>query len=100
VLANLGDDDADAAVGRRALTGVLQAAVESGEVGRSGLRLRVGDGALLFGRAGLGRGMVGLGLGDVGARARDVVRGLIDRLLRGGVAAREVGETIELRLCI
>ena len=34
--------------------------------------------------------------GDVGACARHVVRGLIERLLRGGFAAGEVGGTIEL----
>ena len=44
--------------------------------------------------------MVGLRLGNVGGRARDVVLGLIECLLRGRVGAREVGGTIELRLCI
>jgi len=40
--------------------------------------------------------MVGFRLGDVGLCAGNVIDGLIDRLLRGGIAAREVGRTIEL----
>src|SRR5262249_58841591 len=84
----------------RAQNGVVQAALENGEVGRGGRPVRLGDGAFLFGGSGHSRIVVGLRLGDVGARARDVVRGLIDRLLRGGVAAGEVGGTVELRLGI
>ena len=44
--------------------------------------------------------MIGLRLGDIGTRARHVVLGLIEGLLRGDVAAREVGGAIELRLRI
>ena len=96
ILADLGDNHADHAVGGRAQNGFIQAALENGEGGRGRRHLRVGDGALLFGRAGRSRGMIGLRLGDVRARARDVVRGLIERLLRGGLAAGEIGGTIEL----
>ena len=96
VLANLGDNHADDAVSRRAQNGFLQAALENGECGCSGLYLRVRDGALLLGRTCLGRSMIGFRLSDIGARARDIVRGLIDRLLRGGVATPPILRLVRL----
>jgi D-alanine-D-alanine ligase-like ATP-grasp enzyme len=52
VLAHLGDDHADDAVGRRPQRGLVQPPLEHRERGRRGLDLRVGDGALLPGRPG------------------------------------------------
>jgi hypothetical protein len=70
------------------------------ERGRRGFDLRVGDIALLPRRAGDRRGVVGLRLGDVGARARRVVLGLVQRLLRSSIAARQIRGAVELLLCI
>jgi hypothetical protein len=44
--------------------------------------------------------MVGLRFGDVGPRCGHVLGSLIERLLRGDVAARECGDAVELRLQI
>ena len=44
--------------------------------------------------------MVGFRLGDVGAPARRVVLGLVQRLLRGSIAARQIRGAGELLLCI
>jgi hypothetical protein len=85
-----------AAKHRCAQNGFVEVALENGKRGSRGLHLRVCDGPLLFGRAGHRRGMVGFRLGDVGLCARNVVHGLIERLLRGGIAAREVRRAIEL----
>ena len=98
VLADLGDDHADDAVGRRPQDGLVEPPFEHRERGRRRLDLRVGDGALLPGRPGDRGVMVGLRLGDVGACARHVVLRLIERLLRGGLAARQVGGAAELLL--
>jgi hypothetical protein len=54
---------------------------------------RIGDGELLPGRP----GFVGLSFGDVGVRARNVVFGMVEGMLRGGVAARQVGNARELQ---
>ena len=54
----------------------------------------------LSGRPGDGGVMIGLRLGDVGACARHVVLRLVECLLRGGVAARQVGGAGELLLGI
>ena len=55
-------------------------------------------GALLFGRPGDCGVVVGFCLGDVGPCARRVVLRLIERLLRGGLAARQRVGTAELLL--
>ena len=44
--------------------------------------------------------MVCFRVGDVGARARHVVLGLVERLLRGEIVARESAHARQLRLCI
>ena len=72
--------------------------LEHRERGGRGLHLGVGDSALLFRRPGDCGGMVGFRFGDVGLRGRHVVGGLIERLLRGGVAARQRGGAAELLL--
>jgi hypothetical protein len=71
---------------------------EHRERGRRGLDLRIGDGALLAGRAGFSRVVIGLRLGDVRVRDRRVVCRLVKALLRSSVAAREVSGTVELLL--
>ena len=98
VLADLGDDHADDAIGRRAQRRLVQPPLQHRERGRGGLDLRVGNGALLLSRPGFRGRMVGFGFGDVGARGRHVVLGLVERLLRGDVVARQVSDADELRL--
>ena len=98
VLADLGDDHADNAVGRRPQDGLVEPPLEHRERGRRRLDLRVRDGTLLFRRPGDCGVVVGLRLGDVGACARHVVLRLVERLLRGGLAARQ-GRSVRLSCC-
>jgi hypothetical protein len=98
VFTDLGDDNGDDAVGRRPQQGLFEMPLEHLKGCRRCLHLRVGDGALLAGRAGHGGGMVGLGLGDIGTRGRHVVLGLVERLPGGDVAARQDGRSCELHV--
>jgi hypothetical protein len=69
--------------------GLAQVPLKHRERGRRCLDLRVRNDALFFGWP-RDRGVVviGLRLGDVSTRARCVVCGLVELLLRGGVALR------------
>src|SRR5262249_28439556 len=59
VLADLGDDHADDAVGRGPQDGLVELPLQNCERGRRGLDLRVRDGALLLGWPGDGGGVIG-----------------------------------------
>jgi hypothetical protein len=70
--------------------------LEHRERGRRGLHLRVSDGPLLLGWPGDRGVVVGLCLGHVGARTGRVVLCLVERLLRGGVGARQGSRAAKL----
>src|SRR5262249_23284368 len=98
VLADLGDDDTNDAISGRAQDGLVEAALKHRQRGGRSLDLRVSDGALLARRSGDRGVMVCFRLGDVGARVRYVVLSLVERLLRGEIAARERAHAGQLRL--
>ena len=81
VLAHLRGDDADDTVGGRMQDHLVKTALEHDHRRRGGLHLRVGDRALLPGRARHGRIVIRLRLRDIGTRACSVVFGLVERLL-------------------
>ena len=83
---------------RRPQDRLVEPPFEHRERGRRRLDLRVRDGALLFRRPGDCGVVVGFRLGDVGPCARHVVLRLVERLLRGGLAARQGVGTAELLL--
>src|SRR5262249_3892120 len=70
------------------------------ERGGRGLYLGVGDLPLLLCWTGDRGGMVGLRFGDVGPCSSHVKGGLIERLLRGVIAARQRGHTDKLRFYV
>jgi hypothetical protein len=71
-----------------AQAGLVEPPLQHGERGGRRLDLRVRDGAAPP-SVRLGRRHDWPALGDVGARGRHVVLGLVEALLRGGVAARQ-----------
>jgi hypothetical protein len=100
VLAHLADDHAHDPVGRRPQDGLVELPLEHRKRGCRRLDLRVRDGPLLLGWPGDRGDMVGLRLRDVGVRRCSVVRRLVERLLCGGIATRQVGGAGELLLRI
>jgi hypothetical protein len=56
--------------------------------------VRVCDRPLLLDWPGLGRGMVGFRLGDIDARARDIIHGLIERLMQWLEVLKEIAPRV------
>jgi hypothetical protein len=99
VLADLGDNHADNPVGRRPQHGLVEPPFEHRERGRRRLDLRVRDCALLFGRGpATAASWLAYALAMSARALATSFSALVERLPRGGLAARQVLGAAELLL--